>query len=313
MQYSQGAVDIIIPTYKPDTKFVRLIELLESQSRVVRNIYIINTEKGIWDSCPDAINVCMRFGNIEVTHIGFDEFDHGGTRLRAAQRSDAEFFIMMTQDAIPSDNNLVETLIDTLEQDTDIAVAYARQLPSSGTSETEKYIRKFNYPEQSITKSVNDIERMGIKTFFCSNVCAAYRHDTFDKLGGFVTKTIFNEDMIYAAKAIKAGAKIAYVADARVYHSHNYGCMEQFHRNFDLAVSQANHPEVFSGLKSESEGMRLVKDMAAHLKKVHKLYLFPGFAINCAFRLLGFKLGHNYKKLPKTVVLKFTSNKSYWK
>ena len=74
--------------------------------------------------------------------------------------------------------------------------------------------------------------------------------------GGFPRRTIFNEDMIYAGGLIKNGFAIAYAADARVIHSHNYSGRQQFHRNFDLAVSQAEHPEVFGGLASEGEGIR---------------------------------------------------------
>ena len=55
----------------------------------------------------------------------------------------------------------------------------------------------------------------GIKTFFCSNVCAAYRREIYEELGGFVRHTIFNEDMIYAAKAVEAGYSVAYAADAQ--------------------------------------------------------------------------------------------------
>ena len=75
------------------------------------------------------------------------------------------------------------------------------------------------------------------------------------KAGGFCKKTIFNEDMILAGHMINAGYKVAYVAEARVIHSHNYTGMQQFHRNFDMAVSQAEHPEVFDGIKSENEGI----------------------------------------------------------
>ena len=57
------------------------------------------------------------------------------------------------------------------------------------------------------------------------------------------------------AKAVQAGWKIAYCAGAKVYHCHNYTCVEQFHRNFDNGVSQAQHPEVLKGLPSESEGL----------------------------------------------------------
>ena len=38
-----------------------------------------------------------------------------------------------------------------------------------------------------------------------------YEKTTYDAQGGFVRHTIFNEDMIYAAGAVKAGKKIAYI------------------------------------------------------------------------------------------------------
>ncbi len=70
----------------------------------------------------------------------------------------------------------------------------------------------------------------------------------FLEAGGFTNRTIFNEDMIYAGNAVlDRGQAIVYAAKARVIHSHNYGCIAQLKRNFDLAVSQADHPEVFDG------------------------------------------------------------------
>lgn len=69
-----------------------------------------------------------------------------------------------------------------------------------------------------------------------------------------MNSTLFNEDMIYAATAMDAGYAVAYVPEAKVVHSHNLTPMQQFHRNFDLAVSQAEHPEIFAELKSEGEG-----------------------------------------------------------
>ena len=79
-------------------------------------------------------------------------------------------------------------------------------------------------------------------------------------MGGFSAPCIFNEDMIFAGRAIKLGYSVAYVAEARVIHSHNYSAMQQFHRYFDNGVSQAMHPEVFRGIHSEREGGRLVKN-----------------------------------------------------
>ena len=87
-----------------------------------------------------------------------------------------------------------------------------------------------------------------------------YDRRTYEELGGFVESTLFNEDMIYAGHLVQAGYAIAYAADAKVVHSHNYGCLAQLHRNFDLGVSQAQHPEIFDAYPSEGEGIRMVKN-----------------------------------------------------
>ena len=44
--------------------------------------------------------------------------------------------------------------------------------------------------------------------------------------------------MIFASHLIEAGKKIAYAADAKVWHWHNYTAKDQLKRNFDLAVSR---------------------------------------------------------------------------
>ena len=163
-----------------------------------------------------------------------------------------------------------------------------------------------------MVKSEEDIEVLGIKAFFCSNVCAMYKKEIFEQMGGFVKKTIFNEDMIFAGCAIKKGYKIAYEADAKVIHSHNYKAMEQLRRNFDLGVSQVQHPEVFAGIKSESEGVKLVKKCIGHLwKNGYKTQILP-MIVHSGFKFIGYKLGKNYTKLSKSFVIKCSMNKSYW-
>jgi len=115
------------------------------------------------------------------------------------------------------------------------------------------------------------------------------------------------------AKAVEAGYAIAYAADARVIHSHNYTNVQQFQRNFDLGVSQAEHPEVFAAYPSESEGKRMVKDVTVYLRKNHMSGKLLHFYIQCACKYAGYLLGKNYRRLPGKWVLAFTSNKEYWK
>ena len=119
--------------------------------------------------------------------------------------------------------------------------------------------------------------------------------------------------MIFAGKAIQDGYAIAYAADAKVIHSHNYTYIQQFKRNFDLAVSQADHPEIFEGIRSESEGIRLVKTTAVYLLKKGKVWLIPDLILKSGFKYLGYWMGKRYRKLPDSVIMRCTMNPGYWK
>lgn len=301
-------VDVIIPVYHPGKEFSVLLERLTEQTAVIHRIIAMNTEENYWNK-----ELEQKYPLLEVHHLKKSEFDHGGTRAWAAELSDAEIMVFMTQDAVPADRNLIENLVKALEKEKMIAAAYARQLPNERCSFAERYTRSFNYPEKSYVRTQRDLSLYGIKTFFCSNVCAAYKKEIYQELGGFVRKTIFNEDMIYAGKLIQMGYGIAYAADAKVIHSHNYSCMQQFHRNFDLGVSQAEHPEIFAGVPSEGEGIKLVKKTINYLIQKRKIWLIPGVILQSGCKYAGYLSGKNYRKLPRKMILWCTMNREYWK
>ena len=304
-------IDLVIPAYKPGRDLVTLINNIKNQSYPVNKIIIMNTEEKYWDDFFQKYGNEFSYENVEVYHILKENFDHGNTRNEGISHSNAEYILLMTQDAVPWDEYLVERLYKAF-QNPKVAVAYARQLPKEDCKEAERFTRSFNYPSSSCLKSEKDTQSLGIKTYFCSNVCAMYSREIYEKFGGFTKKTIFNEDMIFAGSVVKAGYFIAYEAEALVVHSHNYGNMEQLRRNFDLGVSQKEHPEIFDGIKSESEGVRLVKKTAVHLwKNKCKMQILP-MIVQSGFKYIGYKLGKNYTKLSKRVVLKCSMNKSYW-
>lgn len=284
------SVDIIIPTYRPNADFEKLLRMIGIQSVKPGKIIIINTDKYEWEKCGCESMISAASGVMcEVHHIAMDEFHHGYSRNFGAGFSDTEYFICMTQDAIPADEFMIEKLMG--EMGDKVRMAYARQIPKGDARDIEKITRRFNYPEEPVIKGSKDIDDLGIKTFFASNVCCAYDHRTFTELGGFADKTDFNEDMIYASKLVKAGYFISYCPDAKVMHSHNYTPLQQFKRNYQLAVSQAEHPEVFGGIRSESEGIKLVKETAGVLRSEGKLYLIPELVFTSGMKYLGYRAG----------------------
>lgn len=299
-------VTVIIPTYKPGASFRRLMKKLSTQTYPIEKIIIMNTEQQYW---KDALIQDVK--QAEVHHITKAEFDHGKTRAMGAAMANSDILVYFTQDAVPADDLVVEHLVRAF-QDESVGAAYGRQLPNPDCKFIEAYTRGFNYPKNSSVKRKSDLPKLGIKTYFCSNVCSAYRKSVYEKMGGFITRTIFNEDMIMAAHMVQEGYGIAYQADAKVFHSHNYSYTQQFRRNFDLAVSQADHPEIFADISSESEGIRLVKKTAAYLMQEKKPWLIPDLILASGFKFLGYKAGQNYKKLPKILIRKFTMNPSYW-
>lgn len=308
---SNMKIDVIIPVYRPGKEFFELLNRLGEQTMPPNRIILMNTEEAIWEKFTAGKYFSKEYPNVEVHHLAKQDFDHGGTRHAAVQYSDADIFVAMTQDAMPADDYLIEKLVQHLRGY--VAVSYARQIPRQDAKELEKISREFNYPPQSEMKSAEDFQTMGIKTFFCSNVCAAYRREIYDELRGFMRHTIFNEDMFFASMAVHAGYSISYEAEARVIHSHNYSNLMQFRRNFDIGVSQTNYEELLGGASSESEGKRLVASTWKELVRRRKIYLFPAFVVQCGCKYLGYKLGRNYQKLSRKQILRITMNREFWK
>ncbi|MCD8249529.1 MAG: glycosyltransferase family 2 protein [Lachnospiraceae bacterium] len=299
-------VDVLIPVYRPGAQLEKLLDRLKAQAYPADRIILMNTEEAYFPS-----GLLEKYENVEVHHLKKEDFDHGGTRDTGVWLSRADIIICMTQDALPADTHLISELLRAFD-DSSVWAAYARQLPRKGCREVERYTRSFNYPAESCVKGLADLGTLGVKTYFCSNVCAAWRRDKYLEFGGFAKRSIFNEDMILAGQLVQGGGKIAYCADARVYHSHNYSALQQFHRNFDLAVSQTMHPEVFGGLRSESEGIRLVEKSLRYCMRIRKPWLMLQVLTQSAGKFLGYRMGQRYERLPHRVIRWCTMNPTFW-
>ncbi len=297
--------DVIIPVYRPDIRLRFLVKRLEEQTVAPGRIIIMLTlDRG--DSRLFVPEGC------EVYTLPRRGYDHAGTRNLGAAYSESPYFIMMTQDAVPADRHLIENLMKGILED-GAAVSYGRQLAYRSSSFTEKLTRGFNYPEVSSVRTAEDIPSLGIKAFFCSNVCAAYDRDAFVQLGGFSAPAVFNEDMVYARSVLESGKSISYRADARVYHSHDYSVGRLFRRNFDLAASQRMHPEVFGDISSEGEGVKYVMRVTGKLAASGHVFSVLPFIFRCAVRYAAFFLGKRYNILPLPVILRCTDNPYFWK
>lgn len=309
-----GNVDVVIPVYKPDKKLQMVISRLMGQTIVPSNILLIHTRSSEDDWHTEQLlqEVQTEYSVVQVVSIAQEEFDHGGTRDMAMHLCKSQYVLMMTQDAMPKNGKLIETLRNA--QGEKISVVFARQEPAKDCRIIERYTRTFNYPAESHSAMEKAAQtNNGIKSIFCSDVCAMYDRIAYEEVGGFPGKVIFNEDEIFAAKSLKAGYDIRYEAQAVVIHSHNYSGVQYFKRYFDLGVSQADFSYIFNEYHAEDEGIRLVKQTFRYLMKRKSYFDIPVLFYHSGMKLIGMKLGKMYRKLPDKIIMKCTSNKAYWK
>lgn len=297
------SVSIIIPIYKPNKEFKILLDKLLNQSVEINEIIIIHTDIG------DDISYLYEIEKVKIINITKDKFNHANTRNLGAEKSSSEFFLFMTQDAIPYDKFLVENLLKAFENE-QVGCAYARQVPRAECEYIERYNRQFNYPPYDIIKTKKSLGELGISAIFNSNVCSMYRNDIFKKVGGFRKNSIFNEDSLIAYDLLTDGFTVYYKSDALVIHSHNFNLKKLAKRYFDLGISHENNKEIYDKYKSESRGIKLLFSTIKYLIKNKKIYLIPkSIALNFN-KYLFYKLGRCYKKLPKCISYKLSNNLS---
>ena len=299
-------ISVIIPTRNAENYIENLLNTLTTQTIKPIEIIIIDSE-----SEDKTKQICEKYDLVKFVEIKKSEFDHGGTRNRAAKLAIGDVLVFMTQDAYPNSDKFIEELVKPLGND-GIVASYGRQLARENSQELEKFARGFNYGDSEIIKSKDDIEKLGVKTFFFTNVCSAFLTNEFWKAEGFPEKTIMNEDMIICSKLIFSDKKVIYAAKAEVIHSHQYTYIQQFKRNFDVGVVFTDSSDYFYGVKSESEGVKYVKEAIKYLINKGKPYLIPHLIIDSGFRFLGYKFGQNYKKIPINLVKKMSMHSFYF-
>lgn len=297
---------IAVPTYNGGKIWKEVITSIKRYAP--QNLYVLVIDS---NSKDDTAANALAAG-FDVDTINGADFNHGGTRNIAVEKAQHEhdIIIFMTQDAIPQQDFIIN-IIDAFK-DEKVACAYGRQLPHVDANPLASHARYYNYPTKDYVCGYEDIPEMGIKTVFMSNSFSAYRISAFKKLGGFPSNTILCEDMYFTAKAVKAGFKVAYTANAVVRHSHNYTPMEEFKRYFDIGVFHADEPWIrkeFGG--AGGEGKRFILSELKYLLKSAPLWI-PLALINNFMKILGYKIGQNYKKLPLSIVKKLSMHKRYW-
>lgn len=278
-------ISVIIPTLNAEHEIEALLIALDRQSIQPNEILVV-------DSASDdkTIELIQKHKRVRLLEIDRQDFNHGTTRDMALNESSGDFVCFLTQDAVPVSDDYLKRLVAPMVEDANIALVSGRQLPKADARRFEQLVRDFNYPDLPSVRSKCDLEEFGIKTFFASDTCSAYRRTAYLECGGFEHVNT-NEDMLMAAKFIASGMKVAYEPRAEVYHSHNLTPSQQFARNRAVGFFLETHAGDLMHASEIGEGGRLVKAVSSQLLREGNLVEFIAFGVDCCARLLGNRAG----------------------
>jgi len=300
-------LSIIIPTLNASLYLTNIFEKLKEQTVKDYELIIVDSS-----STDETVQIARSFG-AKTLIIQREQFDHGGTRTLAGRDACGDILVFLTQDALPVNEFSIENLIRPIIEDSQIGATCGRQLPYPGSSPFGSHLRAFNYPENSNSRTLMDKDKYGIKTAFLSNSFAAYRRLVLEEIGWFEKRLIMGEDTCAGAKILLAGYRVAYAADAEVFHSHNYTIFQEFKRYFDIGVFHEAEPWILKEFgKAEGEGGKYLKSEMAYLIGHRKYPLIPEFILRNVLKFIGYNLGRNYERLPKNFIRKLSMHRDWW-
>ena len=199
---------IIIRTYNESKHLPELLDKIAEQSLPRDRFEVILVDSGSTDGTlaiaeQHPLHVC-------VVHIRKDEFSFGRSLNLGCEEAQGQALVFISGHCIPVDQTWLEHLIAPIEQDR-AAYSYGRQVCNGTSRFSECQLFRKYYPETS------KIPQQG---FFCNNANSALCRDAWAELR-FDEELTGLEDMELAKRLVDNGGKVAYVADAPVYHLHD--------------------------------------------------------------------------------------------
>lgn len=296
---------IIILTKNGERYLRSLLDSLLAQN-LAKQVEIILIDSGSTDG---TLKIVADYPCVRRVDIPPEEFGHGKTRNLGARLARGEFLVYIPQDATPVGRDWLETLLQPFTNPS-VAGVYARQAPRSDASAMEQFFLLDTYHSNPETKILARDEEPSLARCFFSTVSGAIRASIWVD-HPFREDIIMSEDQAWAREVMLAGYSIAYEPRACVLHSHQYGIVDIFRRNFDSGYSVHQIHADKSGIPIWHVLMRLAKEAAFILRSGRTIDLLRFLPYETA-RHTGFLLGLRAEKLPASIRKKFSNLRYFW-
>jgi rhamnosyltransferase len=304
-----SAISVLIPVRNGGAALRRCLEAVRAQ-RTERPVEIVVVDSSSTDGSAD---LARRHG-ARVETIPLSEFNHGATRNLAAELSNGEVLVFISQDAYAERPDWLERLTRPLEESPALAGVYGRQLPHQDATPPERFFLDFLYGPQPRTQRAGDREQLSMDTTLFSNANAAMRRTAWEEFR-FADDIIMSEDQEWAVRVLLAGHALGYEPEAAVRHSHRYTIASAFRRFFDSGVSAER--AYLAGARPSARALRrravrYGRDEVVWLAREGHARWIPYAAVYELAKFAGLQLGAHYRALPEAVNRRFSATPTYW-
>lgn len=208
---------IVIRTLNEARHLGDLMSMIAKQRCAGIDVETVIVDSG---STDDTIAIAQARG-ARITTIRRDEFSFGRSLNRGCAFATGDLLVFISGHCVPVDENWLQRLCQPLI-DGKAVYSYGRQIGDDDSNFSERRIFAKYFPDRSA------IPQDG---FFCNNANSALRRAVWqDNL--FDEQLTGLEDMELAKRLVAKGHKIAYVAEAPVFHHHQEG-WPQVRRRFE--------------------------------------------------------------------------------
>jgi rhamnosyltransferase len=199
-------ISVVIRTYNEEKYLDELLTATFAQDCPSHDLEVVIVDSG---STDNTLEIAGRHG-CRITHISQQEFSFGRSLNLGCEFARGDYLVFVSGHCIPGNDRWIDQLIQPLLTG-EAAYTYGRQQGKDTTRFSER---------QHFDKAFPDYSKVSQDGYFCNNANAAISRDTWATFR-FDEQLTGLEDMRLAKQLTEEGMKVAYVADASVFHIHD--------------------------------------------------------------------------------------------
>ncbi len=246
-------VSVIIPTYNAGQQFEILMQSLRSQKNI-GEVEIVIVDSGSTDKTVETANKY----NAKVIKIRNEDFSHSYARNLGAENATGRVLLLMTQDALPYDDNWIFKMTEPIVSGRFAAVT-ARELCPEDT----ELFYKISSQADARFRGISEHDRIGFlsssmdpfelrKNGSLSDVSCAVNAMVFRQ---FKYRNDYAEDLDLGIRLLRSGYRLLISHDIRVKHGHNRSCSYYIKR---MLIEQISFENILPQISSEIDDIHAV-------------------------------------------------------